>query len=82
MLLQTAGMIQAAPPAEGDTRANQNPSRPAAWELTAAGKEAARAAQLEAASKKRAETMAAVNSRPRTDTLAYRLWTCCAHAQR
>ncbi|MGP3505816.1 hypothetical protein FRC97_19155 [Paracidovorax citrulli] len=74
-LLQTAGMIQPAPPAAGDTRANQNPSRPAAWELTAAGREAARAAHLEATSKKRAETMAAINRRPRTDALPARLWT-------
>lgn len=75
-LLARTGMLEAAPAPADNPRANQNPQRPALWQLTTVGKEAARAAQMEAASHKRSETATAVNTaRNETSSLPNRLWT-------
>ncbi len=75
-LLAHKGLLVAAPAPEDNPAANQCPERPARWQLTGSGREAARTAQLEAASRKRAETMAAVNAaRHLPDALPTRLWT-------
>lgn len=75
-MLARAGLLDAAPPPADNPGANQNPSRPAAWRLTAVGIEAARVAQSAAASRKRAETMATVNRRRVYEqSVPHRLWT-------
>lgn len=75
-LLARVGLLEAAPREQGDTRANQVPSRPAQWQLTAAGKEAAHTAQLEAAARKHGQTLAEFNlARTLPNSLPQRLWT-------
>ena len=72
-MLWTAGLAKKAPPV--NTYDNRNPRDPARWQLTDAGIEAARTAQAAAASEARSKSMRQVNTTPRTNTLAGKLWT-------
>lgn len=75
-LLAQKGYLEPCPAPESNPGANKNPTRPARWQMTDIGREAARAAQLGAASRKRSETLTGLNeSRAYPQALTERLWT-------
>lgn len=75
-LLAQKGYLEPCPAPENDPGANKNPHRPARWQMTDIGREAARAAQLAAASRKRSETLTSLNeARTFPQALTERLWT-------
>lgn len=75
-LLAQKGYLEPCPAPETNPGANKNPTRPARWQMTDIGREAARASQLAAASRKRSSTLTALNeSRTYPQALTERLWT-------
>lgn len=76
ILLCRKGLLAPTPAPVGHTRANQVAGRPAQWQMTEAGQQAARTAHGEAAARGRAQALRSANlTRSYPDTLATRLWT-------